>query len=250
MSKIQNLKANHNYVLKYLLKAELFVDVKDTKSESKSQPLAVLALNRWVVCRCQRYKIWKQITTRSRVISLMRMLFVDVKDTKSESKSQQASFFFSAFICCLSMSKIQNLKANHNPSPSFEYRPFVVCRCQRYKIWKQITTSVYSTLFLPSCLSMSKIQNLKANHNSFSIIFLSCRVVCRCQRYKIWKQITTRYWWTSSRYALFVDVKDTKSESKSQPKFVMHYRLVCCLSMSKIQNLKANHNAYTNGVFE
>ncbi len=165
MSKIQNLKANHNITTYRAYPRRLFVDVKDTKSESKSQRLFASFGAVSVVCRCQRYKIWKQITTGPNWWIWFAKLFVDVKDTKSESKSQ------------------------HNVTELFA--GIVVCRCQRYKIWKQITTYIY---FQP------------------------------------WQM------------RLFVDVKDTKSESKSQRCILFMPSVFRCLSMSKIQNLKANHN--------
>ena len=88
MSKIQNLKAIHNFVKGTYAIMEVVSDVKDTKFESNSQlawkknaqmkvvsdvkdtkfesnsQLARSIYSRDSRCfRCQRYKIWKQFTT-------------------------------------------------------------------------------------------------------------------------------------------------------------------------------------------
>ena len=141
---------------------------------------------------------------------------------------------------------------------------------QRYKIWKQITTPLTRLLWLllllllvkdtkfesksqrekfgsdneQNCFYWSKIQNLKANHN-FSFVYLFQPLIAFTgQRYKIWKQITTRclrrtWWWT-----LLLLVKDTKFESKSQQSRYTTSELLNCFYWSKIQNLKANHNLF------
>ncbi len=140
------------------------------------------------------------------------------------------------------MSKIQFLKANHNKPTAARLWWLVVYQCQRYNFWKQITTitdsvgnrqrlfiNVKDTIFesksqpinpftkiYPCCLSMSKIQFLKANHNSTFQLLLEQLVVYQCQRYNFWKQITTLLAYRLKSYLLFINVKDTIFESKSQ----------------------------------
>ena len=140
------------------------------------------------------------------------------------------------------MSKIQILKATHNCVTSSFGKLRTVSRCQRYKFWKQLTTSaaklvcnrllfhdVKDTNFESNsqpvfhwlcgtkyCFTMSKIQILKATHNNAYHIYSVMRTVSRCQRYKFWKQLTTPDSGDIYRRGLFHDVKDTNFESNSQ----------------------------------
>ncbi len=61
-----------------------------------------------------------------------RMLFIKVKDTIFESKSQRSSLDSVYHASCLSKSKIQFLKANHNYADQLEYEMKVVYQSQRY----------------------------------------------------------------------------------------------------------------------
>ena len=166
----------------------------------------------------QRYKIWKQITTTTAKLLVINQLLLLVKDTKFESKSQRSASSLTGQPDCFYWSKIQNLKANHNCALVYKQSNRIAFTGQRYKIWKQITTLcsrhrsllwllllVKDTKFesksqlggnvLPipiDCFYWSKIQNLKANHNC---TWQSCQlwlIAFTGQRYKIWKQITTR----------------------------------------------------------
>ena len=141
----------------------------------------------------------------------------------------------------LSITKLQNLKAIHNMYPRCDRCRKVVInhkttkfesnsqhsrirkafkdRCyqsQNYKIWKQFTTGLLQRAVPYRLLSITKLQNLKAIHNSRTIDTRSCRVVInhkttkfesnsqqklersfdepscyQSQNYKIWKQFTT-----------------------------------------------------------
>ena len=139
---------------------------------------------------------------------------------------------------------------------------------QRYKIWKQITTTectefcigellllVKDTKFesksqliqritkeRANCFYWSKIQNLKANHNRQARHLPRFDIAFTGQRYKIWKQITTDRINIVYEIGLLLLVKDTKFESKSQPVDDPVSTLPNCFYWSKIQNLKANHN--------
>ena len=138
----------------------------------------------------------------------------------------------------LSITKLQNLKAIHNElgrgeeiievvinrkTTKFESNSqhkllrihwFVGCyQSQNYKIWKQFTTTCFKSSTTFWLLSITKLQNLKAIHNSdwnipqylellsitkfesnSQLICPSCFVFICCyqsQNYKIWKQFTT-----------------------------------------------------------
>ena len=114
-SKIQNLKANHNY--------QRFAYIQ-----------TIIAFTG------QRYKIWKQITTLTLLYYLTRKLLLLVKDTKFESKSQLIGVYHCCPQDCFYWSKIQNLKANHNIITHHCATLNIAFTGQRYKIWKQITT--------------------------------------------------------------------------------------------------------------
>ncbi len=59
-------------------------------------------------------------------------LFINVKDTIFESKSQRTRDGEEEEYSCLSMSKIQFLKANHNYQLKVNVDDIVVYQCQRY----------------------------------------------------------------------------------------------------------------------
>ena len=217
-SKIQNLKANHN-------------------NTPKNETAIAIAFTG------QRYKIWKQITTPLLRQRAKMQLLLLVKDTKFESKSQPSLALNIKIRNCFYWSKIQNLKANHNGMPVRLAMPSIAFTGQRYKIWKQITTILnqvvynYKLLLLVKdtkfesksqhntkgldgcfyCFYWSKIQNLKANHNSLDLRPTKIVIAFTGQRYKIWKQITTFPFANQHDSALLLLVKDTKFESKSQP---------------------------------
>ena len=113
---------------------------------------------------------------------------------------------------------------------------------QNYKIWKQFTTKTICKVFFLVMLSITKLQNLKAIHNLQALATLPLTVVInhkttkfesnsqllnfapelsnscyQSQNYKIWKQFTTSH--TLRIYGLTL------------------------LSITKLQNLKAIHNA-------
>ena len=166
----------------------------------------------------------------------------------------------------LSITKLQNLKAIHNqairvePEPrvvinhkttKFEsnsqqnsWRPLKIGSCyqsQNYKIWKQFTTIKDFCLIKQKLLSITKLQNLKAIHNTITQNQVCALVVInhkttkfesnsqqaprlsgspmgcyQSQNYKIWKQFTTGRLYGCEGVLL--------------------------LSITKLQNLKAIHN--------
>ena len=237
MSKIQILKAIHNQFINVLSETAVVSDVKDTNFESYSQQSTC---DKYLNAGCQRYKFWKLFTTMTYWMNFIEKLF--------------------------QMSKIQILKAIHNnacPNPctacvvsdvkdtNFESysQHFIMkqieygsCfRCQRYKFWKLFTTKISSIGILSRLFQMSKIQILKAIHNTYPEQYRSGNVVSdvkdtnfesysqrdcwkshkitrcfRCQRYKFWKLFTTSQIYSRTVSLLF--------------------------QMSKIQILKAIHN--------
>ena len=211
MSKIQNLKAIHNQRVLQAIRHPVVSDVKDTKFESNSQLSSNGYYRNFSCFRCQRYKIWKQFTTKFRLACKSYKLFqmskiqnlkaihnsvyvfvwccADVKDTKFESNSQHYADGTSDYIV-VSDVKDTKFESNSQLARSIYSRDSRCFRCQRYKIWKQFTTNVCSLYLSEKLFQMSKIQNLKAIHNNSEMDWISIVVVS--------------------------DVKDTKFESNSQ----------------------------------
>ncbi len=174
------------------------------------------------------------------------MLFINVKDTIFESKSQPEQTEMYIPKSCLSMSKIQFLKANHNQLLQEVYSKVVVYQCQRYNFWKQITTTATLLLINQTLFINVKDTIFESKSQRLPLSALVVLVVYQCQRYNFWKQITTSLRHSHLPPLLFINVKDTIFESKSQPWVGATDSVPSCLSMSKIQFLKANHNLFTN----
>ena len=140
------------------------INHKTTKFESNSQHTKAVSITCKSCYQSQNYKIWKQFTTWSQ--------------TQWEGGK------------LLSITKLQNLKAIHNPAPQNMLNAYVVinhkttkfesnsqlthpvngyCYCcyqsQNYKIWKQFITGNADEWTLLLLLSITKLQNLKAIHN-------------------------------------------------------------------------------------
>ena len=146
-------------------------------------------------------------------------------------------------ISCFRTTKIQNLRAIHNPIQIGELLQTVVSGRQRYKIWEQFTTLAYQRSLPSSCFRTTKIQNLRAIHNNLHRPNAPPRVVSGRQRYKIWEQFTTNLRTESLIPSLFQDDKDTKFESNSQLFVRLTACSMRCFRTTKIQNLRAIHNS-------
>ena len=191
MSKIQDLKGTHNPSGMSYITLLVVSDVKDTRFERNSQ-------RSWYNFRksdccfwCQRYKIWKELTTYWMWNRNLRWLFLmsKIQDLKG---THNGFSIYRVFVKLFLMSKIQDLKGTHNWRHYWGARDKVVSDvkdtrfernsqhswfdgsrknrcfwCQRYKIWKELTTII-------ACVT--------------------CYICCFwCQRYKIWKELTTEY---------------------------------------------------------
>ena len=163
--KLQNLKAIHNLDEVACCVLVDVINHKTTKFESNSQRYSPYEEGYIGCYQSQNYKIWKQFTTN--------------KWMKQQNK------------VLLSIAKLQNLKAIHNSragnwktgkvvinhkTTKFESnsqlqrrKPYALARCyqsQNYKIWKQFITVRLLERLLALMLSITKLQNLKAIHNS------------------------------------------------------------------------------------
>ena len=151
--------------------------------------------------------------------STLAVLWTIHKDTKNESNSQHDTPNLQFNLHCELYTKIQKMKAIHNGTHFPLNYLDTVNYTQRYKKWKQFTTTweTYQAdevlwtihkdtknesnsqlinmvdLFRSNCELYTKIQKMKAIHNrrNGGIGFPSA--VNYTQRYKKWKQFTTYF---------------------------------------------------------
>ena len=162
------------------------------------------------------------------------------------------------------------MKAIHNQPLRLCLYSRAVNYTQRYKKWKQFTTcratktqcwvlwtihkdtknesnsqqELRRTMKVQGCELYTKIQKMKAIHNTHFAPFHTNAAVNYTQRYKKWKQFTTRGAITKKVYELWTIHKDTKNESNSQPMILEILPARCCELYTKIQKMKAIHNAF------
>ena len=150
------------------------------------------------------------------VVFLIILLWTIHKDTKNESNSQLIKTVITAIKCCELYTKIQKMKAIHNPLCTWGACAHAVNYTQRYKKWKQFTTIVNTNTQQSSCELYTKIQKMKAIHNILAAA-LSFTLL-----------------WTIH--------KDTKNESNSQQCSLITPVSKRCELYTKIQKMKAIHN--------
>ena len=160
------------------------------------------------------------------------------------------------------------MKAIHNLKEILQGLIPAVNYTQRYKKWKQFTTpplyplhnkvlwtihkdtknesnsQLYLHDYLCSigCELYTKIQKMKAIHNTYKNRDYEHNAVNYTQRYKKWKQFTTILSERSSVILLWTIHKDTKNESNSQLNLRFVVKGACCELYTKIQKMKAIHN--------
>ena len=221
------------------------------------------------VCNLSKNTIWKQITTADQQAKPHPALYAIYQRTQSESKSQPEQQAIEAAKICMQSIKEHNLKANHNSLSHVFPSAQSVCNLSKNTIWKQITTCwrwcgncgrlyaiyqrtqsesksqlvlVTSTKWLV-CMQSIKEHNLKANHNSCSILLNGVWSVCNLSKNTIWKQITTGGEGITTRTHLYAIYQRTQSESKSQQRLANVISKFICMQSIKEHNLKANHNS-------
>ena len=214
ITKLQNLKAIHNVRYGYALGFLVVINHKTTKFESNSQ-------------------LYREHL-------LLSLVVINHKTTKFESNSQRKQ---ALYWICPRCYQSQNYKIwkQFTTHAVFAVARWKLLQSQNYKIWKQFTTTERQGLCCDTMLSITKLQNLKAIHNSSFVLYIFiCDVINhkttkfesnsqhlllnskfgrRCyqsQNYKIWKQFTTR----TSKKSIWGTM----------------------LSIIKLQNLKAIHN--------
>ena len=153
-----------------------------TKSESNSQPiLSVVVLEMYCVQRTniQNLKAIHNAISRANFIA---WLCSKNEYTKSESNSQLWKEKGFIFLYCVQRTNIQNLKAIHNGLMRTSMAYYIVFKERIYKIWKQFTTTIISCHSRIDCVQRTNIQNLKAIHNGFRSLIISC-ILCSKNEY-------------------------------------------------------------------
>ena len=114
ITKLQNLKAIHNWGTLSKQFFAVVINHKTTKFESNSEQIRVLLYHLLCCYQSQNYKIWKQFTTHQPVSARRSRVVINHKITKFESNSQRCPLIAPATCSCYQL--------------------------QNYKIWKQFTT--------------------------------------------------------------------------------------------------------------
>ena len=140
---------------------------------------------------------------------------------------------------------------------------------RKYKFWKQFTTKVelfsvnselcciyentnfesnsqhnrIKILIKLCCVVSTKIQILKAIHNAIILVQILKCVVLYLRKYKFWKQFTTFRGMNRAKSLLCCIYENTNFLSNSQLKPLPRSHFLSCVVSTKIQILKAIHNA-------
>ena len=164
ITKLQNLKAIHNYNVSANWNRTDVINHKITKFESNSQ-LSKNKITYKVRCyQSQNYKIWKQFTT-----------------VKAETLSKRS---------LLSIVKLQNLKVIHNQQMNEMSKQSVVINHKTTKFESNSQPLVLCISELSSCYQSQNYKIWKQFTTDSPLLLLSARCY-QSQNYKIWKQFTT-----------------------------------------------------------
>ena len=134
------------------------------------------------------------------------------------------------------------MKAIHNRCLFEETRWSAVNYTQRYKKWKQFTTSIDCYGRALQLWTIHKDTKNESNSQLCSFSRLFQNAVNYTQRYKKWKQFTTYPYKLRRGTLLWTIHKDTKNESNSQHFLDIYSARWRCELYTKIQKMKAIHN--------
>ena len=143
------------------------INHKTTKFESNSQQSWKKACPKSCCYQSQNYKIWKQFTTiRGFIGSIFRLLSI----AKLQNLKAIHNRCLTSHKTTMVVINRKTTKFESNSQPTLVFLKSIFCRyqSQNYKIWKQFTTLRSPCKKLTKLLSIAKLQNLKAIHNSMS----------------------------------------------------------------------------------
>ena len=182
-----------------------------------------------VVLDTTKVQIFKQITTFSTSLTVPRQLFQIPQRYRFSSKSQQLKVVVVVQLSCFRYHKGTDFQANHNDSMGRLFSESVVLDTTKVQIFKQITTALKLIIHTQSlfqipqryrfssksqqvvepdkngvgCFRYHKGTDFQANHNSSWRMVISGPVVLDTTKVQIFKQITTRNWYSLHEHCCF-----------------------------------------------
>ena len=196
------------------------------------------------------------------------MLLLIPQRYEFSSKSQQLSEVLPNDMRCCWYHKGTNFQANHNSYLIYWLSVSVVADTTKVRIFKQITTPLYSQsvgtmlLLIPQryefssksqpvlttkkilirCCWYHKGTNFQANHNRSLVLHYPFDVVADTTKVRIFKQITTNIFRQTIPLKLLLIPQRYEFSSKSQPDWTLYVTHCGCCWYHKGTNFQANHN--------
>ena len=171
------------------------------------------------MCCCyqsQNYKIWKQFTTLC-LFSVQLPTLLSITKLQNLKVIHNCFFFSKKEIFVVINHKTIKYESNSQLTKNVYFCLDSCYQSQNYKIWKQFTTIRTYHYKREKLLSITKLQNLKVIHNPKRQFIGNHTDVINHKTTKFERQFTTDWWDIVASLTL--------------------------LSITKLQNLKAIHNA-------
>ena len=113
----------------------------------------------------QNYKIWKQFTTltASDALILRLLSITKLQNLKAIHNRLEIQLFHKQVVINHKTTKFESNSQQKEPAMKNDISCY---QSQNYKIWKQFTTSIMYSSSFSLLLSITKLQNLKAIHNT------------------------------------------------------------------------------------
>ena len=145
-------------------------------------------------------------------------------------------------MCCCWYHKGTNFQANHNKIAVGTKDDLLLLIPQRYEFSSKSQRQHQTPYGCRGCCWYHKGTNFQANHNSNKSISMLSLVVADTTKVRIFKQITTGYVPTYSKYKLLLIPQRYEFSSKSQRVTTQYSTCYGCCWYHKGTNFQANHN--------
>ncbi len=175
------------------------------------------------------------------------MLFAILQKYDFSSKSQPVILIFFMLFCCLRYCKSTIFQANHNWIELILYSRTVVCDTAKVRFFKQITTIFNEITNDPALFAILQKYDFSSKSQQTKQKSKAQGVVCDTAKVRFFKQITTNGGAYGVQPALFAILQKYDFSSKSQPRFGLSERKLCCLRYCKSTIFQANHNFSFSG---
>ena len=211
-----NFQANHNLRIKTIVIISLLLIPQRYEFSSKSQHCFEYNDTCHVVADTTKVRIFKQITTISWTCTSESRLLLIPQRYEFSSKSQPGFLSQLGANGCCWYHKGTNFQANHNNSLVHLVAHYVVADTTKVRIFKQITTNIIRLraylllLLIPQRYEFSSKSQLTAR------VTTQYYVVADTTKVRIFKQITTVSYWTTSVSVLLLIPQRYEFSSKSQ----------------------------------